>query len=115
MAEYKCFLSCILRDWKEWIFKKHFFLDMLFNNPVNCWDYIVYIIHVWNVGMEQWWNGINRRKPKYSGKNLFQCHFDHYKSKVIWLGSELGPPQWQDGNYHLSHGMDSKKNSEKHK
>jgi len=32
---------------------KAFFLDMLFNNSVNCWDYIVYIIYVWNVGMEQ--------------------------------------------------------------
>jgi hypothetical protein len=23
-----------------------------------------------------------RRKPKYSGKNLSQCHFDHHKSHM---------------------------------
>jgi hypothetical protein len=88
---------------------------VLFGNPVNCWDYMVSIIDVWNVGMEQWWNGINRQKPKYTEKNPFQCHFDHNKSKMMWLGSEPGLPQWYDSNYYLSHGMDSKKFSEKHK
>jgi hypothetical protein len=95
--------------------QKAFFLDVLFDNPVNCCDYLVSIIDVWNVGMEQWWNGINRQIPKYLEKNLFQCHFDHNKCKMIWLGPEPGPSQWEDSNYHLNHGMDSKKFSEKHK
>jgi hypothetical protein len=30
--------------------------------------------------MEHRWNEIDREKPKYSGKNLFQCHFVHHKS-----------------------------------
>jgi hypothetical protein len=32
--------------------------------------------------MEHRWNEIDRRKPKYSGKNLFQCHFVHHKSHM---------------------------------
>jgi hypothetical protein len=29
--------------------------------------------------MEHRWNEIDRGKPKYSGKNLSQCHFVHHK------------------------------------
>jgi hypothetical protein len=32
--------------------------------------------------MEHWWNEIDRGKPKYSGKNLSQCHFVHHKSHM---------------------------------
>jgi hypothetical protein len=32
--------------------------------------------------MEHWWNQIDREKPKYSGKNLSQCHFVHHKSHM---------------------------------
>jgi hypothetical protein len=30
--------------------------------------------------MEHHWNAIDRGKPKYSEKNLSQCHFVHLKS-----------------------------------
>jgi hypothetical protein len=30
--------------------------------------------------MEHRWNEIDRGKPKYSEKNLSQCHFVHHKS-----------------------------------
>jgi hypothetical protein len=30
--------------------------------------------------MDHRWNEIGRGKPKYSGKNLSQCHFVHHKS-----------------------------------
>jgi hypothetical protein len=30
--------------------------------------------------MEHQWNEIDRGKPKYSGENLSQRHFVHYKS-----------------------------------
>jgi hypothetical protein len=32
--------------------------------------------------MENGWNEIDRGKPKYSGKNLSQCHFFHHKSHM---------------------------------
>jgi hypothetical protein len=32
--------------------------------------------------MEQRWNEIDRGKPKYSAKNLSQCHSVHYKSHM---------------------------------
>jgi hypothetical protein len=32
--------------------------------------------------MEHWWNEIDREKPKYSEKNLFQCQFVHHKSHM---------------------------------
>jgi hypothetical protein len=35
--------------------------------------------------MEHRWNDIDRRKPKYSGRNLSQCHFVHYKSHMDTL------------------------------
>jgi hypothetical protein len=42
--------------------------------------------------MEHHWNEIDRGNPKYSGKNLSQCHFVHHKSHVDRPGIEPGPP-----------------------
>jgi hypothetical protein len=43
--------------------------------------------------MEHGWNEIDRRKPKYSGKNLSQCHFVYHKSHMDSPGIEPGPPR----------------------
>jgi hypothetical protein len=32
--------------------------------------------------MEHRWNKIDRGNPKYSGRNLSQCHFVHHKSHM---------------------------------
>jgi hypothetical protein len=48
--------------------------------------------------MEHRWNEIDKGKPKYSGKNLSQCHFVHNKSHMDWPGIEPGPPQWEAGD-----------------
>jgi hypothetical protein len=43
--------------------------------------------------MEHRWNETDRGKPKYSGKNLSQCHFVHHKCHMDWPGIEPGPPR----------------------
>jgi hypothetical protein len=48
--------------------------------------------------MEHRWNEIDGRKPKYSGKNLSQCHFVYHKSHTDWPGIEPGPPGWEAGD-----------------
>jgi hypothetical protein len=48
--------------------------------------------------MEHRWNGIDRGKPKYSGRNLSQCHFVHHKSQMEWPENEPGSPRWKAGD-----------------
>jgi hypothetical protein len=47
--------------------------------------------------MEHWWDEIDRGKPKYSEKNLSQCHFVRHKSHTDGPGIEPGPPWWDAG------------------
>jgi hypothetical protein len=39
--------------------------------------------------MEHQWNEIDRGKPKYSGKNLFHCHFVHHILSLHWLRIQI--------------------------
>ena len=66
------------------------------NNPQSLLssDDIVtkYFFLVFSV-MEHRWNEIDRVKPKYSEKNLSQCHFVHHKSHTHRPGIEPVPPR----------------------
>jgi Zn-finger protein len=48
--------------------------------------------------MEHRWNEIDREKPKYSVKDLSQCHFVHNKSHMELNGIEPGPPRSEAGD-----------------
>jgi hypothetical protein len=45
-----------------------------------------------------WQNDKDRVEPKYSEKNLSQCHFVQSKSHMDWNGIKPGPLQWEDGD-----------------
>jgi hypothetical protein len=44
------------------------------------------------------WNETERGKPKYSGKNLSQCHFVHHKSHTDLPRIEPWSPRWEAGD-----------------
>jgi hypothetical protein len=46
-----------------------------------------------SISMEHRWKEIDRGKPKYSEKNLSQCHFVHNQSHMDRPGIKLGPPR----------------------
>jgi hypothetical protein len=48
--------------------------------------------------MKQRWNETDRGNPKYSEKNLSQCHFVDHKSHMDRPGIEPGPPQSEVGD-----------------
>jgi hypothetical protein len=51
------------------------------------------VFFCFSILMEHRWNEIDRGKPKYSEKNLSQCHYVHHKSHMDRPGVEPGPPR----------------------
>jgi len=67
--------------------------------------YVCYLVMLWtvNIRQHQWqwavsrqlsWNDRGNGKPKYSARNLYQCHFVHHSSLMDWTGIEPGTPWW---------------------
>jgi hypothetical protein len=48
--------------------------------------------------MEHRWNETDREKPKYSGKNLSQCHLSTINPTRTDPGIELVPQRWEAGD-----------------
>jgi hypothetical protein len=69
--------------------RTHRNLEGLFYNPVMKMMsfFLLFIL------MEHRWNEIDRGKPKYSERNMSQCHFIHHKSHMDRHGMEPGPPR----------------------
>jgi hypothetical protein len=51
------------------------------------------VFFCFSILMEQQWNEIDRGTPKYSEKNLSQCHFVNHKSHKDRPEIETGPQQ----------------------
>jgi hypothetical protein len=47
-----------------------------------CYPVMNMISFLFFLVMKHRWNEIERGKPKYSGKNISQCHFVHHKSHM---------------------------------
>jgi len=65
---------------------------MLFNDIINCKDYIASVKNK-GTSMDHWWDDNDREKMKYLEKNLFHCYFVQHQSHKHWPWSEPRPLQ----------------------
>jgi hypothetical protein len=72
----------------------HCGMRSVFNDCVNCWDYMsVTDEWVWSIG-----GMMSMGKSKCLEKILSQCHFVHPKSHMDWPGIKPGPLWWEAGD-----------------
>jgi hypothetical protein len=50
------------------------------------------------MGMEHWWNDIDRRTPNFFEKRLIQCQLEHHKINTKSPRTEAGHPWGEAGN-----------------
>jgi len=55
---------------------------VLFNDAINCGDYITLVINK-GISWVNRWDDTDRGKREYSEKNLSQLQFDHYIVAVL--------------------------------
>lgn len=62
-------------------------------------DALVYniasIVDECNMGVEQWWNNNDEKKPEHSQDNLYQCHILPCKPHINSPRIEPGSAQWE--------------------
>jgi hypothetical protein len=66
------------------------------------WQTKTLVVDEWNISMEHWWNDTDRQKPRYSGKNLSQCHLVHHQ----FLGLNVNLYDDRPLANYLNHGTD---------
>ena len=74
--------------------RKHRSLEGLLCNPVM--KMISFLC--FSTLMDHWWNEIDRGKPKYSEKNVSQCHFVRHKFHMDRSGIEPGSTKLEAGD-----------------
>jgi hypothetical protein len=66
---------------------------------------VIKVILTYKMSMGHWWNNTERGKPKYSGKNLSQCHFVYHISHTDWSQIQRGTFGERLATNPKSHGM----------
>jgi hypothetical protein len=73
-----------------------FFLQVfLCNNTAGYQDYVASVVDEWNMSVEHWWEGPDRKKLKYFGGEPVKCHIFYHTSCVDSF--EIDPDVYRRG------------------
>jgi hypothetical protein len=67
--------------------------EVSFNRVIPRCSYllILYCVGDGRMNIKHWLSYMDTGKPKFSEKNLFQCHLVHHKYHMLWPGIKHGP------------------------